>query len=180
MKTLLILASVALLSFVNPKDDLISWGSRSIEWSDFKARPNTSFKTVALTASTITLNSKYDANNNLIIVIENFFITNKSWTSTSDSIVLEHERRHFDLSEVYARKIRKALKEKKFNVKKLNEEVNAVFVKYNKDLGNQQKLYDSETNHSINKTMQKQWSARIEAELIELSEFGDAACVLNY
>ena len=99
--------------------------SSCIEWSDFKARPHKSSKTVALTASTITLNSKYDNNNQLIILIENFFIANKSWTSTSDSVVLEHERRHFDLSEVYARKIRKAIKEKKYNMNKLDTELNS-------------------------------------------------------
>ncbi len=176
MKTILIIASIALLSFIYPKDELILWGTRSIEWSDFKAKPNKSQKTAALTASTITLNSKYDDNKQLVILIENFFITNRSWTSTTDSIVLEHERRHFDLSEVYARKIRKALKEKKFNTKKLNEEVNAIFVKYNKELSNEQKLYDAETNHSINKTKQKQWSARIQSELDKLEEHSSIEC----
>lgn len=178
MKTLLLLLSFALLSFIPPKDELIPWGTRSIEWSDFKARPNKSAKTVALTASTITLNSKYDNNNRLIILIENFFISNRSWTSTSDSVVLEHERRHFDLSEVYARKIRKAIKEKKYNMNKLDTELNSIFEKFNAELARKQAQYDSETKHSINKIKQEEWSARIETELTELNAYKDVEITL--
>lgn len=177
MKQLLLIPFI-FLSFTAPSDNMIAWGSREIQWDDFKGRPNKMMKAVAVTSSTITLNSEY-TNDALVVKVENFFIVHKSWTLSSDSLVLEHERGHFDLSEIYARKIRKQYSEKTFSNNTLNKEVQSIFNKLNKELENEQAKYDAETNHSINKPKQYLWSQKIKKELEGLNAYSSIEVVLK-
>lgn len=177
MKQLLLIPFL-LLSFTAPSDTMVAWGSREIQWSDFKGKPNKLMKAVAVTSSTITLNSEY-TNDALVLKVENFFIVQKSWTLSNDSLVLEHERGHFDLSEIYARKIRKQYAEKTFNNTTLNKEVQSIFNKLNKELENEQAKYDDETNHSINKPKQYLWSEKIKKALEELNVYSSTEVVLK-
>jgi predicted secreted Zn-dependent protease len=105
--------------------------------------------------------------------------TQKSWTKTSSDTILTHEKRHFDITEIYARKLRKAFKEKRFSQSTLNKESKALFNSINKELNKQQVLYDKETNHSINRQQQLNWESKIEKELNALSEYKSIAVSTN-
>src|SRR6187551_3093993 len=93
------------------EDDRILWSSkRKLTWDDFKgAVPDTTEPFVsAISACSIKL--QYENIDSLMInyKIENYFVKSKSWTISDDVKLLAHEQLHFDISELYARKIRKS------------------------------------------------------------------------
>ncbi|MDN5203082.1 hypothetical protein QQ008_16960 [Fulvivirgaceae bacterium BMA10] len=146
-----------------------------LTWSDFRGNPS-DFKTslglgaVAVTATKIEVES-YVEDGELRFHITNKFMKRKSWVKDStnqDEHTLNHERLHFDIAEVFARKIRKELAIQKglsneayqMLIQSLLEEKK----KYNKS-------YDSETSHGLLKEQQIRWSEKIKLELEELKEY---------
>ncbi|MDP6909549.1 MAG: hypothetical protein QF371_08585, partial [Flavobacteriales bacterium] len=88
----------------------IEWQEeRVLKWSDFKGKPNKLSKNEALTDSGIAISLTCDDEHSEVKV-ESFFNPYKSWSKnhTSDYL-LEHEQLHFDITELFARKLRKQL-----------------------------------------------------------------------
>jgi len=86
--------------------------------------------------------------------------------------LLKHEQGHFDIIEIFARKLRKKL----FMHYQLNDKLsNKSFYKiYNSVISEYRlfnKAYDKETNHALNITIQKKWDDKINNTLISLQEY---------
>jgi hypothetical protein len=155
-----------------PAESEITWGERDIIWSDFKGKPKIYSKHAAEIAYAIKLNSVQISKDSLGVKIVAVFLCNDAWTKTASDTALDHERRHFDLVEIYCRKMRKKLHENtNINTTKLNKEVAAIFDSYKKECEKVQKQYDEETNHSLNYTSQLSWNAKIEKELLSLEAY---------
>lgn len=105
--------------------------------------------------------------------IKNNFIKSASWIDTTIdfSQTLIYQQTLFNISEIYARQFRKALKENKRKLltgmtilQQLNEQFTFGFSKRRID-------YDSETKSGSNELIQKQWEFQIQKELTELGNF---------
>jgi predicted secreted Zn-dependent protease len=72
---------------------------------------------------------------------------------------------HFDIAELFARKLRRQLKEYKFNKKTVAEDVNNIYMNIMEEHQNMQRLYDEETDHSRLEVKQKEWEKRVETFL---------------
>lgn len=149
---------------------------RKLTWKDFKAKaPLSSQKDVAaLTFCGI----RYYSSRVLLtspakISVANVFYCNKSWVRKSQKkpSILRHEQLHFDLSEVYARKMRKALQEANLTGATLNTIGNSIFQMTNQEYQIRQDQYDKETNHGINQEKQIEWNLIVRKELNELHEY---------
>lgn len=101
-------------------DSLLLWNqNRRIEWQDFKAENiiNTSSKyaggSAAINISIGFYPKKISCSNLQKIIIVSQMSKYKSWTAmkTNDEEGLNHEQTHFNIAELFARKIRKSLKE---------------------------------------------------------------------
>ena len=109
-----------------------------------------------------------------LITVTNTMEPFLSWASSQGKTqdVLNHEQRHFDLYEIYARKLRILLTrprvtgattdEVRISLRKtINDTASAVL-----DMASQmQSLYDDETAHGTNAAMQANWAAKIDAWL---------------
>lgn len=78
---------------------------------------------------------------------------------------MSHEQGHFDIAELFARKLRKAFKEYIFNPKTIEADYNKIFSRIKTERSKMDALYDKETNLSRNKSKQLYWNKKIEAEL---------------
>ncbi|MEP3571107.1 MAG: DUF922 domain-containing protein, partial [Flavobacteriaceae bacterium] len=91
-----------------------------------------------------------------------YFYPNESWYKPKicDDIILSHEQLHFDISELFARKMRAKLKRTSFsdNVK---AEIRKIYRETLKELKDFQELYDWETNFSRNTEKQLEWNKKI-------------------
>jgi len=103
------------------------------------------------------------------------FLPWESWTLypklSHPEEALNHEKRHFEICEIYARKIRQAVSRTHFLHGHFNEELYAIFKKLSEEERREQSRYDLETEHSTNNAEQKKWDARIDAQLKTLSDY---------
>ena len=160
-------------------DTIIAWSaSKAIEWGDFQGKLNPDIFAYALTSYKIDIipdNVMVDSNDNIrnyqdLTVIANFY-KKQSWSISDDQGLLDHERLHFDIAELFARKIRKrfselkAIEEKRFTV--YWNEYSTLW----KACRAFQKQYDLETNHGAKKNENDQWILKVKALLESIDSF---------
>jgi hypothetical protein len=109
-----------------------------------------------------------------IFYVQATFYCNQSWfrkdiPMTDD--ILEHEQKHFDLCEVYARQLRKKFINANLNASNLTKEGDVIFNEVNHAYLQRQNDYDRETNHGQNRSMQMKWNELIAKELVDLEAF---------
>ena len=149
-----------------------------VEWKDFKGKVPKATSFHALTNSGISFaTSTTDAGDSLEIQVLCYFDKTQSWTKKDKQkpILLDHERLHWDITEVYARQLRQALAKSDYRVDELNTELGKLFQKYVSEQDKRQELYDHETDHSKVEEEQKRWQEEIAAELESLSAWADPA-----
>lgn len=95
-----------------------------------------------------------------------------------DTSLLRHEQTHFDLAELYARKITKAIAEKKAS-KNIKEELLNITSLFGAELEKQQKLYDEQTEHGLKKQEQAAWQEFITQELEKHEAYASKKIVYN-
>lgn len=169
---------IVLFSFlIHGENDSLQWKENyKLTWKDFKAEPSSEVDAVALTVSGISFSYSLSQNENEDYTYQTFveahFYPEKSWykTEVSNNHILLHEQLHFDLTELYARKLRKRITETTFT-KQIRSELNLLNDAINEELEIAQNKYDFETNHSINIEAQKEWEDYITGELKKLSAF---------
>ena len=100
--------------------------------------------------------------------IDTYFYPNKSWYQPDlcDKVILSHEQLHFDISELYARKLRERLDAATFTPKNVKSKVRAIYRKINEELSEYQNRYDAETNFSRDREQQTIWNEKIAKALL--------------
>ncbi len=103
------------------------------------------------------------------------FYKEKSWLNTNSDTyndILKHEQLHFDIAELYARKMRKKVYETKLaNNVVLESDYGRIHKTLFQEYTNFQKEYDSQTGNSRKKDIQIQWEMLISKKLKELEKF---------
>lgn len=163
-----------LASFFHTQEPvLIDWRSaRPLTWIDFKGDPDPTSTNAALTSSSITIEFGYN-NRGMKYAIKCRFNTNNSWGRIKTDLILSHEQGHFDLAELHARKLNKALKAYIFNSKTVSKDVNAIYDAIMKEHHQVQEEYDEETDHSRRIHSQSRWEEKIAEELKNLESFAN-------
>jgi hypothetical protein len=151
-----------LLNTTNGTDDLIQWNpSRKLTWNDFQAMPDGNSTNAALTSSSIYMKFSSDGTS-LQYEITCNFDKKKSWGRVKNDHILAHEQGHFDITEIHARRLSKALAAYRANARTLNKDVNDIYKAEMENLQRMQSQYDSETSHSRNFKEQQEWENKIE------------------
>lgn len=167
LKNIIFLALALTLGFgYAQEEETIPWSTdRKLLWEDFKGRPFKTAWAAAVTASGITYafsSTETDGKLKLDIEISTHFYPEESWFQPDlvNGVILSHEQLHFDISELFARKMRKKVAETKFtsNVK---AEIKKIYRDILKELSAYQKKYDFETNFSRNFEKQLEWNKKI-------------------
>jgi len=148
----------------------------NLTWQDFKGDANYNIKSAASTASGIYFRyslqqkNKKDIGFNTEVVA--YFYPEKSWCKKGvvTKHILNHEQIHFDITELFSRKFRQRLAHVKpqKNTKKV---LNKLYATIRQELQSMQNLYDTETNHSINKVQQAKWNVFVEKALNKLDNY---------
>ena len=159
------------------EEESILWDETNrLEWSDFKGSPNSNSDAVAITASGLTFDFSARTTSVRLVdftaIVEAHFYPNKSWYKKErvNSIVLAHEQLHFDITELYARKLRKQINEANFSVN-IKKEISILHSNINKELKLFQNKYDSESDFSRSVEIQKEWQIFVKKELEKLSKY---------
>jgi hypothetical protein len=151
----------------------IPWSaSRKLTWSDFKGNPDPHSSNAALTSSNINIEFGYDEKG-FQYSIKCRFDKDRSWVRIKNNDVLVHEQGHFDIAEVYARKLNKLMKAYQFNAKTASSDVNQLYENTMKQHRQTQIQYDQETDYSRNKLKQEEWLKKITDDLTSLEAFAN-------
>jgi hypothetical protein len=148
--------------FITHDDAKFSWtADRKLTWADFKGKPDKLNSAAALTYSDIKIGASF-IDGKVAVTVQNFFDTKLSWSKNKTSAaLLAHEQAHFDITEIYTRKIRIKLNaiasEETIKNGTLNKE-STILLKEWKAF---QQKYDSETNHGIIADKQKAWEEKV-------------------
>ena len=158
----------------------IEWSKdRKLTWNDFKGKSSSDPSNNAGAES----NCGFGFKTNTVRVFDkvkvnivNTFDCNASWVLLENKKsfeLLEHEQLHFDLSQLYARQLRKKLAETKMNLFNFSKESKKAFDEIFLLYGERQSQYDKETNHGINNIEQNKWKKNIEKELNDLESYAE-------
>ena len=154
-------------------NNLIPWSaSRKLTWSDFKGNPDPNSSNAALTSSNINIEFGYDEKG-FQYSIKCRFDKDRSWVRIKNNDVLIHEQGHFDIAEVYARKLNKLMKAYQFNAKTAGSDVNQLYENTMKQHRQTQIQYDQETDYSRNRPKQEEWLKKITDDLTSLEAFAN-------
>ncbi|MEZ2414722.1 DUF922 domain-containing protein [Muriicola sp. E247] len=152
------------------EDGAILWeSSHRLSWEDFKSPPPAGSRVAATTASGIAYQfSALEQAGEMEVdcSVNAYFYPEASWyrPEVANDIILSHEQLHFDISELFARKMRRKIKGYRFtsNVK---AEMKNIYNGIIKELRDFQSRYDEETNYSRAVEKQGEWNAMIAEEL---------------
>jgi hypothetical protein len=161
---------------------IIEWKSaRPLVWEDYQKK-HTPLATDGLWAAKTVykveiepLNVAVDANDNIrnykeLTVVAQFF-PSKSWVIERNDILLNHEQLHFDIAELYARKMRYEFsKLQKSNVRRMDD-YQEVYNRNWQACKRDQKQYDADTNHGTREAENNLWKTRIDAKLTTYDPF---------
>lgn len=178
--------SYSILYAQNDKD-LIKWDpERPITWSDFKGKPkgHQHELTAAMCYSGIHLGFIVNTFDEVVeFEISGTFFIKNSWVDKkrANAELLVHERLHFDITELYARILKKRLtgELKPGTHDEVVDQVIKIHDEVDLEKNKRQDLYDQETNHSINEEEQKMWNAQIEKEIAELDAYSQTAFTVS-
>lgn len=154
------------------KDSIIVWSKkRKLTWDDFKGVKNdTVFINLAESYTEIRMIPYLNKFNTYSYIVLAFFHKNKSFTNTNSSDnILCHEQLHFDITELFARKIRQEIQIQESKSSYVN--YSSIYKKIHKNYRMFQKLYDAETVHSTNFEMQQKWKNDIVHKLEKLKNY---------
>lgn len=154
---------------------------RLLSWNDFKGPVKaTSEESAAATHCGIGFKTCRREDGKQGIVVYNTFYVNKSWVRPDAKIaeILFHEQGHFDLCEIYTRKLRVAMSTVDLTAPNLKQVLEQVYFDVKEQYENRQFAYETETTHGTNFAHQRRWHDIMSNELRQ-SETNDNSYAAN-
>ncbi|HYC41168.1 MAG TPA: DUF922 domain-containing protein [Chitinophagaceae bacterium] len=154
-----------------PKDDYIDWSPKKLEWSDYQSKPDPESDAAATTTTYLGVEYKVSGNQ-FQYRIACRFSKEKSWGLHRTAYILAHEQGHFDITEIFARRLNQRLSEYRFNKRTFEKDLKRIYDRVMKEKEEFQNRYDHETDFSRNRKVQYEWLDRIGEILSETEEWG--------
>ncbi len=160
-------------SALKSQNSKIYWNENTqLEFSDFRGYP-TYRSAAAMSYCGIKYNSCGISKNPTYSVSAYFEPKNSwVWSNYKYDYVINHERLHFDIAEIYARKLRKYFAENQVSIRNSKRVYQQFFKAYEQF----QNTYDEATQHGTNKKKQSEWKEKIKNELHQLNRFAENRC----
>jgi len=155
------------------EDSLIVWlEDYKLSWSDFKGKAPKN-ETAESTLIYVKIKTKGEWKDDMPnYKVYTYFDPFKSWTLDSVStLLISHEQLHFDIAELYSRKIRKVIgklrNSRENNPDVYVEEINRIMQEY----AVYQEEYDNQTKHGTSIKKQEEFNTLIRKELESFEEY---------
>ena len=152
------------------KNDTIVWQKDSLLTpADFKGRVS---KQWAGCCATFLMIKPIESEGNILFSVQAVFQKSKSNIIQTSDYVLKHEQLHFDICELYARKLRKLMSETDFKkVRDIQHQIQTMYNKINMECAKYEEKYDEDTNHGENAAKQKVWSDDVASQMKDLEQY---------
>jgi len=171
----MLMLGVLSILFSSGKDspDNIYWSEDyKLDWTDFKGEPRFENQQISALTSSGIVHYKGCKDGKIDYNVRAYFEKQESWVKEEARTEhhLIHEQIHFDITELYARKLRKLLADNSFAC---GQEVQfeAAINNFIQIWHNEQREFDKHTQHSLDRYAQKEWFHKIEMELSLLDDY---------
>lgn len=138
-----------------------SWNEhRKLSWDDFKgAAENADYESAAATCCSIGFRIINTKDGFPRLSVYNTFYVDKSWVKEDAHIesILAHEQGHFDLCELYTRKLRMRFATVDITIANEKVELMKIYSELNDEYEACQQAYERETAHGTRIADQKRW-----------------------
>lgn len=166
MKTILfLLINLLILPQQANDESLILWGEKQLTWDDFNGKADKKARFDAYSYIGFSFELSISSQKEVHAKVVTSFDAKQSWAKKQTPELLKHEQVHFDIAEIYTRKMNAELQKLIARKRTKEAEYKAVYTKYMKQYNQFQKKYDSETKHGIVPKMQEKWNADIKKRL---------------
>jgi len=153
--------------------EILVWDSAvKLTWGDFQGKVDSSSPYSASTVSGIVYKFRFSGDG-YSDSIKAVFYRKESWVRVPKDGALFHEQGHFDITEIFARKLRKRLQSFVPKRGSLGQQLKKLYDEVEAERVAMENLYDTETKHSADGERQAEWNERIRKELKELEAFAD-------
>jgi len=166
MIPLFCLLVLGLIGSAQETGDGVPWREDlKLGWDDFKGVVPAMVGPAATTASGISYSYSANLLHHEVILdyeVTAYFYPHGSWyrPKLCNDNTLAHEQLHFDISELYARKMRERLEKTTFS-EDVKAEVHKIYGDILRELKEFQGEYDRQTDYSRNRAQQLAWNERI-------------------
>lgn len=154
------------------RNQLIYWSrERKLQWSDFRYREPLSIYTAGASTAISVSVDPYEEDHLPNYEIRFRFNRGLSWTNDSISHeLLRHEQYHFDIYELYARRIRAKILDLREEGITEKEAYTSEITRLLEECRLFQEEYDKQTAHGFLRTNQESWEVYVDQLLSELHE----------
>ena len=152
------------------QDHLVKWKENTfLTWQDFLAAPPPGDPYGATANTGISFGYQYSRMGDKMgfnFEVNTYFDKNSSWSQKAKQSpeLLKHEQLHFDITELQARRLRKAFASATFT-DNYKVEIKQIYEAHMKAMEEMQQRYDQESEHSLNHQKEAEWEAYVRAEL---------------
>ena len=152
-------------------------GSRRLRWTDFEAAAPAANGEGALTAYSIFYGVQCTGERFQFLALAGF-LPRDSWVRPevlADKVqgdrTLRHEQTHFDLTEVFARRLRKSFSDLYQPCRRPDGDLDALASKYIQQEKAEQQRYDDETRHCLAAPAPADWDRLVASDLQSLAAY---------
>lgn len=144
-----------------------------LSWADFEGQPDYGeYAVAALTASAISYRHHCGDDGYLVISVDATFKKKQSWAKPESYTAthLSHEQLHFDITELFARQLRKALSSQRFACHQ-TADLESLIDRISKNWRDMERRYDIETDFSLHAQKQQEWERYIDGYLRDFDAY---------
>lgn len=169
------LLSVLILGLSSSSDspDIIYWSEdHRLTWKDFEGQPRFDYESISALTSSGIVHYQGCQDGRIIYKVQAYFEKKESWVK-AEALTdhhLRHEQLHFDITELYARKLRKHLTQRSFKCGE-EQEFEAFVAASLESWQVEQQAFDVMTRHSMDKEAQKEWYYKVANELLLFEDY---------
>lgn len=162
----IILLSLVTTTVVSQEEKMEWDADRQLTWKDFRGTPEKTKDYVATTNSGISLGFRSQTAKGVtsyIIMINSYFYPDQSWYRKGNvsAYILKHEQTHFDISEIFARKLRKKLAVLDQSDPAFKNKVEQIYTENEYERVLFQSTFDVETQHSNYPDREREWEQKV-------------------
>jgi hypothetical protein len=177
-KSILTLVAIILSAAFLYAQDLINESKGQIEWNeyydltweDFQGSPTV--ESIGDAGTVVLIKARpFFIKDQIQYEVEALFSREKSWSRGKSDALLKHEQLHFDIAELYARKIRRMIIEMRERGVKDIREYNAAIRELLEKSNEADQRYDLETLHGALLKKQAIWEKKVQEQLMGLKDY---------
>lgn len=176
VKCVLLLAAAFFSISLQAQERKIPWSEKPLNWQDFQGEPDLESNYSANLNSGIAYSWTYSTATGepvLVYDVSSSFYPDLSWKKpklSDPEYLLKHEQTHFDISELHARKLRKALESYEIG-RSVRQDLKRIYQKIEAQRVEMQNVFDAETSHSENRGAEMEWRKYVSEELRKLQQY---------